>query len=120
MDPALRGPVLRSGGRARPPRRGGSAAGPLVFLALVAAFVVGLLLVARPIVEDFLVDYVVQHDTLLRQDVVRSFISSRVASEVDVPKDGRAESRAFVIARGENAGDIARRLESDGIVTSAL
>ncbi len=43
-----------------------------------------------------------------------------MAGEVDLAKDSRAETRAFVIARGETAGEIARRLEAEGIVRSAL
>ena len=119
-DPGTRGPVLRSAGRARPPKRGGSSAGPLVFMFVVALAVVGVVALAGPLAEDTLVSYIVQHDTLLKQDFVRSIVSGRVASQVDAPKDPKAEMRPFVIARGENAGDIARNLERDGIVTSAL
>ncbi len=43
-----------------------------------------------------------------------------MAGEVDLARDSRAETRAFVIARGETAGEIARRLEAEGIVRSAL
>jgi UPF0755 protein len=103
----------------RPPRSS-SSAGPAVFLLLVAALIVGLVVVGRPLAEDALVSYVTEHDTLLRQDVVRSIVSGRVSGQVDRPKDATADTRPFVIARGENAGEIARRLESDGIVTSAL
>jgi UPF0755 protein len=92
----------------------------VVFLLLVAALIVGLVVVGRPLAEDALVSYVTEHDTLLRQDVVRSIVSGRVSGQVDRPKDATADTRPFVIARGENAGEIARRLESDGIVTSAL
>jgi UPF0755 protein len=92
----------------------------VVFLFAVAIAIVGLVLVGRPLAEDAIVAYVTEHDTLLRQDVVRSIVSGRVSGEVDRPKDATAETRPFVIARGENAGEIARRLESDGIVTSAL
>jgi len=118
-DP-VRGPVLRSGGRARPPQQR-SSSGPIVFLLLVAALVVGLVVVARPAVEEALITYIGEHDTLLRQDFVRSIVSSRVAAQVDAPKDAtKADPRPFVIARGENAGDIARNLEQQGIVSSAL
>lgn len=120
MREPVRGPVLRSGGRARPPRQS-SSAGPIVFLLLVAALIVGVVIVARPIAEDALVAYISEHDTLLRQDFVRTIVSSRVAGQVDAPKDAtKADPRPFVIARGENAGDIGRNLETQGIVSSAL
>ncbi len=109
----------RTGGRARPPRQR-SSFGPLVFLLVVATAVVGAVTVVRPIAEDALVAYVTDHDTLLRQEIVRSMIASRVTAEVDRARDGRADTRSFVIARGETAGEIARRLESEGIVRSAL
>ncbi|MGH2490417.1 MAG: endolytic transglycosylase MltG, partial [Candidatus Limnocylindria bacterium] len=55
-----------------------------------------------------------------RQDFVRSFVAGRVRNEVDLAKDTRADTRAFVIARGETAGQIAKRLEDEGIIRSAL
>ena len=105
--------------RARPPRQG-SSAGPLVFLFAVAILLVALFVVVRPAAEDAFVAYVGDHDTLLRQDFVRSLIASRVSGEVDLAKDVRGETRPFVITRGETAGQIAKRLESEGIVRSAL
>ncbi|HKW77907.1 MAG TPA: endolytic transglycosylase MltG [Candidatus Limnocylindria bacterium] len=104
--------------RARPASR--SSAGPLVFLVVVAMVVVAAVAVGRPAVEDAVVAYVSEHDTLLRQDIVRSLVATRVGGEVDLAKDVRGETRPFVIARGETAGQIARRLEADGIVRSAL
>ena len=106
-------------GRARPPRQR-SSAGPIVFLALVAILVFALITVVRPAAEDALIAYVADHDTLLRQDFVRSLVASRVSGEVDLAKDVRGETRPFVIARGETAGEIAHQLESEGIVRSAL
>jgi UPF0755 protein len=118
-DPAARGPQVRSGGRSRPPRST-SSSGPLVFLFAVAIIVVAALVLGRPVVEDAVVGYVTDHDTLLRQDVVRSFVAGRVSGEVDLAKDVRGETRPFVITRGETAGEIARHLESQGLVRSAL
>ncbi len=92
----------------------------MVFLLVVALAIVGLVLVGRPLAENAFVAYVTEHDTLLRQDFVRTIVSGHVSGQVDRPKDATAETRPFVIARGENAGEIARRLQSDGIVTSAL
>jgi UPF0755 protein len=105
--------------RPRPPRQG-SSAGPLVFLLAVAILLVALLVIVRPAAEDAFVAYVADHDTLLRQDFVRSLVASRVTGEVDLAKDVRGETRPFVITRGETAGQIAKRLESEGIVRSAL
>jgi len=106
--------------RPLPPRRQHSSLGPFAFLLGVALLVVGLYFVARPLAEEAAVAYVAEHDTLLRQDFVRGFIAERVRSEVDLAKDTRADNRPFVIARGETAGQIARRLEEEGIIRSAL
>jgi UPF0755 protein len=118
-----RGPQTGISARTRPrslPPRARSSAGPLVFLIVIALVVLGGIVVARPIVEDAFVAYVAEHDTLLHQDFVRSIVAPRVKDEVDLARDVRAESRPFVIARGETAGQIARRLENEGIVRSAL
>jgi len=112
--------AVRAGsGRTRPPERG-SSLGTLVFLLVVALAAVGAVTVGRPLAEEALVSYVTDHDTLLRQEIVRTMLAGRVAGEVDLARDSRAETRAFVIARGETAGEIARRLEAEGIVRSAL
>ena len=105
--------------RARPPVVR-SSSGPLVFLMIVAVLVIGALVIVRPAAEDVLVAYVADHDTLLKQEFVRSFVASRVNGEVDLAKDVRAETRPFVITRGETAGEIAHRLEAEGVVRSAL
>jgi len=112
-----RGP--RASTRSRPPRSS-SSFGPLAFLLIVAVVVVAGLTFLRPLAEDAVVGYVAEHDTLLRQEVVRTLVAGRVSGEVDLAKDVRGETRAFVITRGETAGEIARRLESEGIVRSAL
>jgi UPF0755 protein len=82
--------------------------------------VVGLWFVAKPLAEEAAVSYIAEHDTLLRQDFIRGIVADRVRNEVDLAKDSRADNRAFVIARGETAGSIAKRLEQDGIIRSAL
>jgi UPF0755 protein len=94
--------------------------GVLVFLLIIAIAVVGAVTVGRPLAEDALVAYVTDHDTLLRQEIVRSMLADRVAGEVDLAKDSRAEPRTFVISRGETAGEIARQLQSEGMIRSAL
>lgn len=113
--PASRGPS-----RAMPPRRQRSSLGPFAFLLFVAMLVVGLWFVAKPLAEDAAVAYVAERDTLLRQDFVRGFVAERVRNEVDLAKDTRADNRPFVISRGETAGQIAKRLEEDGVIRSAL
>ncbi len=118
-EPPVRGPHYRAGSRARPPAQH-SSAGPLVFLVIVAVIVVAMLAVVRPLAQDALVAYVSDHPTLLKQEVVRSLVATRVSGEVDLAKDIRGESRPFVIARGETVGEIARRLEGEGLVRSAL
>jgi UPF0755 protein len=118
-EPVMRGPRPGLRPRHRPPQSR-SSAGPLVFLVVVAIIVVGLVVVARPLVEDAAFAFVVEHDTLLKQDIVRSAIAGRVEGEIDRAKDPSAESRPFLIARGETAFDIAHHLESEGIIRSAL
>lgn len=117
--PQPRGPRAGLSTRAGPPRRT-SSAGPLVFLLAVVVGVFAVLTIVRPAVEDAFVAYVTQRDTLLRQDFVRALVAPRVQGEVDVAKDVRGESRPFVITRGETAGQIAQRLEAEGIIRSAL
>jgi UPF0755 protein len=117
--PPARGPQYGAGVRRRAPRER-STAGPLVFLAAVAIVVFAVLAILRPAAENALVAYVADHDTLLRQDFVRTLVASRVGGEVDLAKDVRGETRPFVIARGETAGQIAHRLETEGVVRSAL
>src|SRR5207245_2117624 len=74
----------------------------------------------RTIAEDTLVAQVEDHDTLLKQDFIRGLVADRVGPEPDLAKDPRAESRSFIISRGETAGAIARRLVSEGFIRSAL
>ena len=91
-----------------------------MFLLAVGVLLFALIVVVRPMAEDAFVAYVADHDTLLRQDFVRSLVASHVSGEVDLAKDVRGETRPFVISRGETAGQIAKRLESEGVVRSAL
>jgi peptidoglycan lytic transglycosylase G len=118
-EPVMRGPRPALRPRHRPPQSS-SGAGPLVFLVIVAIIVVGLVVVARPLAEDAAFAYVVEHDTLLKQDIVRAWISGRVQNDLDLPKDANVESRQFVIARGETAFEIAHHLEEQGIIRSSL
>ena len=95
--------------RQRPQRTRSGSSGPLVFLGVVALIVIGLLLVVRPVVEDTLVAYVSDHDTLLRQGFIRAIVAPRVSGQVDVALDPNGTMRPFVIARGDTAGVIGRR-----------
>ena len=117
--PRQSGPGPRMAVRPRPPKQP-SSVGPLVFLVIVATAALSAFTVARPLAEDALVAYVTEHDTLLRQDLVRSLVAGRVSGEVDLAKDVRGDARAFVISLGETAGEIAHRLEAEGIIGSAL
>ena len=113
-------PAPRGHSRAVPPRRQRSSLGPFAFLLFVAALVAATWFVAKPAAEQAVVAYVAEHDTLLRQDIVRAFVADQVSAEIDLAKDTRADSRPFVIARGETAGQIAKRLEEEGVIRSAL
>jgi UPF0755 protein len=106
--------------RAPRPAQQRSAAGPFIFVLLIVALLVGGFVFGRPIAEDAIVAQVREHDTLLKQSIVRGLIADRVAGEPDLAKDPQAESRTFVITRGETAGSIAQRLQDDGFIRSAL
>ncbi len=110
------------GGRA--PRHGAaprrSATGPFIFVVLVVGLLVGGVVFGKPIAEDALVAQVSEHDTLLKQGFIRGLVADRVGAEPDLAKDPHAESRTFVISRGETAGSIAQRLQSEGFIRSAL
>ena len=97
-----------------------SAAGPFIFVLLIVALLVGGFVFGRPIAEDAIVAQVREHDTLLKQSIIRGLIGDRVDGEPDLAKDPQAESRTFVISRGETAGSIAQRLQDDGFIRSAL
>lgn len=118
--PPPRGPSTGMASRQRPQRRRSPGGGPLAFLAVVAVIVVGLLLVVRPVAEDALVSYVTDHDTLLRQGLIRSIVAPRVSGELDLARDPNGSPRPFVIVRGDTAGVIGRHLEAEGVIRSAL
>jgi UPF0755 protein len=107
---------------ARGPRAGRkrSAAGPFIFVLLIVALIVGGFFLGRPIAEDAIVAQVQEHDTLLKQGFIRGLVADRVDGEPDMAKDPHAESRSFVISRGETAGKIAQNLQDQGFIRSAL
>ena len=109
------------GGRApRPAPRTRSATGPVIFVVLIVGLLVGGVVFGRPLAEDAIVAQVQAHDTLLKQEFIRGLVADRVGAEPDLAKDSHAESRSFVISRGETAGSIAQRLENAGFIRSAL
>jgi UPF0755 protein len=106
--------------RPPPPTPKRSATGPFIFILLIVGLIVGGVVFGRPMVEDAIVAQVQERDTLLRQGFIRALVADRVANEPDLAKDPKAESRTFVISRGETAGSIADRLEKEGFIRSAL
>ena len=86
---------------------------------MVLLIVVGGLL-ARPLVVDAIVGLADDHDTLLRQSVVRSIVGPRVAPDTTVAADPGGAPREFVVKRGETASQIAAALQRAGLVRSAL
>ena len=94
--------------------------GPLVFMLAVILVIVAAFAVGRPLVIDAIVSEATDHATVLKQPLVRAVLADQVAGEIDRAKDPSAQQRSFVITRGETAGQIARRLESEGIIRSAL
>ncbi|TMC45453.1 MAG: endolytic transglycosylase MltG [Chloroflexi bacterium] len=101
-------------------RRGRSATGPFLFVLVIVALIVGGVVFGRPIAEDAIVAQVQDHDTLLKQSFIRTLVADRVGGEPDMAKDPHAESRSFVISRGETAGKIAQNLQDQGFIRSAL
>ena len=108
------------GARTPRPVRSRSATGPFIFVVLIVGLLIGGVVFGRPIAEDAIVAQVHEHDTLLKQEFIRGLVADRVGAEPDLAKDPRAESRTFVISRGETAGSIAERLQNDGFIRSAL
>jgi len=108
------------GVRAPRPSRPRSATGPFIFVVLIVGLLVGGFVFGRPIAEDAIVAQVQEHDTLLKQAFIRALVADRIGSEPDLAKDPNAESRTFVISRGETAGSIAQRLQEAGFIRSAL
>ncbi len=51
---------------------------------------------------------------------MRGLVADRLRNDVDLALDTRADTRPFVIARGETAGEIAKHLEREGVIRSAL
>ncbi|MGH2378396.1 MAG: endolytic transglycosylase MltG [Candidatus Limnocylindria bacterium] len=95
-------------------------AGPLVFVLVVLGLAVVAIGQGQAIVGDVVVGMVEERDTLLRQGPIRSIVAARVGPGTDLAADPTGDSRDFVVADGETAGQIARRLEEERLVRSAL
>src|SRR5438876_12229401 len=106
--------------RAPRPARQRSPAGPFIFVLLIVGLIVGGVVFGRPVAEDAIVAQVQEHDTLLKQEFIRGLVADRVGAEPDTAKDPHAESRSFVITRGETAGKIAQNLQDQAFTPPAL
>ncbi len=110
----------RPGRPARRWQKTRSSRGPLASALAALVLAAAVAVTGRPLAVDAVVAQARDHDTLLRQAIVRAIVAERVAGETDIPADPRASPQGFVIARGETAGEIARHLEAAGVVRSAL
>jgi peptidoglycan lytic transglycosylase G len=115
----VRQPPPRQAYRARPPRQR-SGAGPLLFVLLVVAGIVVVATQSEGALGDGVMSAVADRDTLLRQAPIRAVVSSRIGAQVDVAADSAGVAREFEVRSGDTAGQVARRLEDQGIVRSRL
>ena len=88
-------------------------AGPLVFVLLLLALVVVLAGQGQTVVADAVIGMASDRDTLLRQGPIRAVVAARVGPATDLAADPAGVMRDFEVRKGELAGDVARRLESD-------
>jgi UPF0755 protein len=102
------------------PQRARSPAGPFIFILVIVVVLAGGFLFGRPLAEDAIVAQVEERDTLLKQGFIRALVADRVGTEPDLAKDPKAESRTFIVSRGETSGSIAQRLQAEGFIRSAL
>src|SRR5258705_5451788 len=93
--------------RAPRPVQQRSAAGPFIFVLLIVGLLVGGFVFGRTIAEDAVLAQVQEHDTLLRQSLIRGLIADRVGDEPDLAKDPNAETRTFGSSPSQTAGSIA-------------
>ena len=121
--PPAGGPV--HAGPQRPTRRAArpgrpSTRGPLFFALFVVVAIAAGAILARPLVVDAVVGLADDHDTLLRQLVVRAIVAPKVVPDTTVPADPNGRAQEFVVKRGETASEIAAALQRAGLVRSAL
>jgi UPF0755 protein len=93
-------------------------AGPLVFVLLLLALAVVAAGQGPALVSDAVMGMVDARDTLLRQEPIRATVASRIGASTDLAADPGGAMRDFEVRKGETASDVARRLESDGVVRS--
>jgi UPF0755 protein len=91
-----------------------------VFVLLVLALVAVVVGQGEGAVGDAVVGMVSDRDTLLRQGPLRAIVAARVGPAADLAADPNGKAREFETLKGETAADVARRLESDGLVRSRL
>jgi UPF0755 protein len=91
-----------------------------VFVLLLLAVVVVLAGQGQTVVADAVVAMASDRDTLLRQGPIRAVVAAKVGAQTDLAADPTGAMRDFEVKKGETAGDLARRLESAGLVRSRL
>lgn len=117
MNPApSRSPVMYR----RPPPQRRSMAGPLVFVLLIIAVVVGLATQGTGVLADAVFAFASERDTLLRQAPVRAIVAQRLGGGADLAADPAAQMRDFSVGKGETASDVARRLQDEKVVKDRL
>ena len=116
--PVRAGPRRPSARAARP--RTTSTRGPVFFALLVVLAVVAGVVLARPLIVDAIVGLADDHDTLLRQSVVRSIVAPQVVPDTSVAADPNGKPQEFVVRRGATAAQIAADLKKAGLIRSAL
>jgi len=93
---------------------------PGLFALLVALAAVALVILGRPLFVDAVVRAADDHDTLLRQPIVRAVVGPRIGSDVDNAADLKAATQDFTVKRGETASQVAEHLVAAGVIRSAL
>ena len=95
-------------------------AGPLVFVLLVLAGVVGVASQGQAVLTDAVFSIASDRDTLLRQGPIRAVVAARLGAQTDLAADPAGAMRDFEVSKGQTASDVARRLEEVDLVRSRL
>lgn len=101
--------------RRPPPRRSGD--GPLLFVAIVVAALGLGVVIARPLVADMAVQLAEERPGALRNAAVRELVRAALGETANEPAAASGASRNFVVAEGDTAGPVARRLADEGIIS---
>ncbi|MBI2324497.1 MAG: endolytic transglycosylase MltG [Chloroflexi bacterium] len=104
----------------RPPPQKRSMVGPLVFVLLVLAIVVGVASQGQSVLADAVYSIASDRDTLLRQGPIRAVVAARLGAQTDLAADPSGVMRDFEVSKGQTASDVARRLEEEKLVRSRL